>query len=182
MKTIRFNCFETNSSSTHALTIGFPLEFPKPEQKFITDQRFNLHESDFQNSMYEKANFFLSYAFVLGNVDHFNRVVSVIKDFCGVNVEAYIEKWNADTRTRDTIEITPESFKSLLLYSLETDEDLLEELYEEEMFSYMIGDYGHSSVRDIVETVEPIISDYDKLQQVIFSNLSIFEEHHYFDG
>lgn len=183
MKTIRSNCFETNSSSTHALTIEFPSVFRDVEMKFIIDQEFDLQESDFTNSSYDKANFFLAYAYVTNNKNLFETVVNLIEQFCGIKVTCYINKWNSVEKTRDKVVITSESFDDLSeTITSQSDEKLIEELEEEDTFCYMLGEYGHDNVLDILEIVEPITKDEDKLLKIIFSNQSIFEEHSYYDG
>lgn len=97
MKTIRTNCFETNSSSTHSYTVNAPSDLSlKPAQTFVTEDgivRVKINAGEPNDSLLGKLSFLLSATYFIGDQAAFDRVVKVAEEFAKVKLEISNREW-----------------------------------------------------------------------------------------
>ena len=92
MKTIRQNCFETNSSSTHSLTLHAPSSVARPTTTFLAneegfiDVELDHDPSDGDGSMNNRLKFLLSFAYLTGNQKAFDQVKNIVETFTKIPI------------------------------------------------------------------------------------------------
>lgn len=88
MKTVRTNCFETNSSSTHSLTVTVALDLAIPyDMTFIPNANneivLDIFKEDWdsaENTPQAKTQFLFAIARVFGDKDAFTRIVECVEE------------------------------------------------------------------------------------------------------
>lgn len=176
MKTLRTNCFETNSSSTHAYSLNtLRDDSVKLTQTFITeDGIINATVTDLytaNNSLQGKLDFLVSAAFHLGNQPALDRIRKTVEDF--TKAKLVIKK--AKSYSSETID----DVQYVMSYADEDPEAL------DDILSDTLGKFSYEDYCDI-ETFRREFAIYTKSENTIkaflFSNFSPIEEHTYYDG
>lgn len=173
MKTIRTNCFETNSSSTHSITLcGVNLSNnQKPTMTFVKDAEIEIHVgcSDPDSNVVGKLSFLLAYADTMADQVLFDRLIKVVEDFSGAIIKPYKTEYNREAKTWE---------KNAYL-TVRSEAGDLEDTFSE----FIHSEYAHADGADIQNTVEKHIIDSDeKLIIFLFSTHSAFDKQEYYDG
>ena len=159
MKTIRYNTFETNSSSTHAYTLNIPV---KPSYKPIVESNkidINVNHNDCENWAGRIG--LLAHYLILSNCEsQLKDLTAVIEEFAGFTVTF--------------LNPEPDAVKSII------DEDLLSDYISDNFYEYT-NDYGHGSVESFMETLDKILSTAGNTIAFIFSENS-YNTETYIDG
>lgn len=176
MKTIRTNCFETNSSSTHSFTVSAPTNLSlKPTQTFLADDdgiiSVHLEAGDGDNSLKGKLTFLLATAYHMGNQAAYDRVVKVVEDFTKLTVKATVKAWTGEVW--ETNEVT-----SVLSHD---NEEAMSEHIEDQYYSW-VRDYGHGSVEDFIDKVNKSVESEQAILVFIFTNHLPFDSEAHYDG
>ena len=163
MKTTRTNCFETNSSSTHSLTVFSAGANLKPIYNFVGDDAGEVHVKvgnvyDVDSTPIEKLGFLLTYASVTGSQELFDRVVKIAADFSKLTI------------VPDKAEVEGEPL----------DEDEYEDVLSDDFYKFT-NEYGHGSVEDFKSSVDEIIEDDASILAFIFGAGGFDRTEHY-DG
>jgi hypothetical protein len=173
MKTIRPNCFETNSSSTHSLTLHAPTAVGRPVTTFLPNDEgvieIQLDESpsELESCLTDKLSFLLSYAYASGDQAKFDNVRSVVEKFTGIPVKTVIQKREkTEWVTAEVTEVPAEN----------SAEDL------EDFAGMFTGDYGNGPLEDFVSVAEEIFASDDMILTFVFSNHYGFSSETYYDG
>ncbi len=166
MKTVRSQVFETNSSSTHAVTLCVS-HARKPSMKpyspdnapiTVNISKWNSWEEE---SWTAKIQFLALYLKTLGRIQELEKCLKLISDFAGFDVE-----------------VNKEDLHKIPTESIEAD---AEELLGDH-FSYFLREYyGHDSVEDFREVVEDLLSKDDTILAFICST-GWFDVQGYYDG
>lgn len=174
MKTIRTNCFETNSSSTHAYSVSAPSDLSiKPMQTFVTEDgvvKVNLSTGEPSDSMLGKLSFLLSVAYYIGNQTAFDRVVKVAEDFAKIKLDVQGRIVKDGKYVWDTI---------TTVLPVEEDEDERNDALNDTFYSWT-NEYGHDGVDSFIEEVEKIWASEQSILVFVFSNLSPFHTESYY--
>lgn len=178
MKTIRTNCFETNSSSTHSFTIhkADGVATLKPIQTFIPDENGLINVSlgsvdgDY-SSMMNKLQFLLYYTFISGDNEKFQNVIKVVESFTKAKLKILKYSYDYKTKVGTNTEIT----------NAESTNKDLDEIIEDE-FCQWIGDYGNESVEDFKECADSWLENDQSILVFIFSGVSPFSSETYYNG
>lgn len=188
MRTIRSNCFETNSSSTHSITLHAPGKIQEPTSTFLANKEgFIDVELDADPSpdsnLKDKLEFLLSFAYEVGDQDAFDTVKRVVEDFTKIPLRIKADVWNKDSRKWESFETTkvnPEAEENYLKFK-KGDKKALD-LTSDGFGSFINEDYGHSDFRDLYDEWNKIVASDDMIKTFIFSNHHAFTETEYYDG
>ena len=173
MKTIRPNCFETNSSSTHSLTLHAPTAVGRPVTTFLPNDegvievRLNTSPYELESCLIDKLSFLLSYAYASGDQVKFDNVRDVVEKFTGLPVKTTIQK--REDKGWLTSEVTAVLTES-------TPGDL------EDFGGVFTGDYGNGPLKEFVSVAERIFASDDMILTFIFSKHCAFSSETYYDG
>jgi hypothetical protein len=177
MKTLRTNCFETNSSSTHAYSLNtLSNEDAKLTQTFIVDDsgklEFSITEcSSVENSLHGKASFLFSAAYYIGDQAAFDHIRSAIESFTKAKVVVKMQKsW----RGEEILDITE-------VYKHEPDDEELVEEFLADTFSYFSRE-DFCGIETFIREFNIYTKSEKTITAFIFSNFAPFEEHTYYDG
>ena len=188
MKTIRGNCFETNSSSTHSLTVHAPSNLDlKPAATFLPDESGKIsitigQDTDYESCLQDKLNFALTFAHTLGDQEGYDRVVRVVESFTNIPLDVKCRRYDSEAGKYVTEQVT-----SVVKHDLaeDADEEEREEAASDEMedmFGSYTGDYGHGSVSDFIEEGKKVIASDQSILVFIFSNHCGFSRESHYDG
>lgn len=173
MKTIRPNCFETNSSSTHSLTLHAPTAVGRPVTTFLPNEegvieiRLSQSPSELESCLTDKLSFLLSYAYAAGDQAKFDNVRAVVEKFTGIPVKITLNK--CDGKICVTAEITEVPAEN-------SADDL------EDFAGVFTGDYGNGSLEEFIDVAEKIFKSDDMILTFVFSNHYGFSSETYYDG
>jgi hypothetical protein len=175
MKTTRSNCFETNSSSTHAYSLNtFKEESWKLSQTFIPDENNQIHVEisdldNVENSMAGKLQFLVSVAYHKGDQHAFDRIKRAVKDF--TNADLIVNKpksWRDDTSI-----LNVKAVNNIL-------EDEIRDYLDDTFNRFTREDYG--SVDELILNFNTYTKSENSIKAFIFSNFAPFEKQEYYDG
>lgn len=178
MKTLRTNCFETNSSSTHAYSLNtLRDENAKLTQTFIVDDsgklEFTISDcSSVVNSLVGKVNFLFSAAYYIGDQAAFDRIRTTIENFTKATVVVKKPKsWR-----EEEISNVAEVYKHGADENPEDIEDFLADI-----FGYFSRE-DYCDMPTFVREFKIYTKSENTIKAFIFSNFAPFEEHEYYDG
>jgi len=176
MKTIRTNCFETNSSSTHSFTVSAPTNLAiQPSQTFLPNSdgviAIQLGRDDPENSLRGKLKFLLTIAHDLGDQVAFDRVISVVQEFTKIPVKVSMNQW--DGKAWQVNPVTA-------VKAYKEGEDMTESI-EDEYYAWT-REYGHGSVGDFVAEAQKCLKDEQTILTFIFTGFSPFDSEAHYDG
>lgn len=180
MKTIRTNCFETNSSSTHSLTVNAPDRLDlKPTATFLPEDNGKINmvignDTDYESCLHDKLNFALTFAHSVGDQEGYDRVVNVVESFTNLPLNVTTRKYDSDKGEYVTTPVT-----SVMDHG--DDEDAINEEVEDTFGSYT-GDYGHGSAEDFIEEGRKVIASDASILAFIFTNHGAFYREAHYDG
>lgn len=176
MKTIRHNCFETNSSSTHAYTIFAPPKVLAPTAKLIPGQdgTITIDITDFEgeNTITDRIAFILSYAYYTNDKPLFNQVVACVNSFCECKLLVTTRIWNPHSKKYDSLVVNEENLLGLC------DKDKL----RDEFYSFLKTEYEERDFEYIEYEIKRIRSSNEMLKTFIFSNHTAFTKEEFYDG
>lgn len=177
MKTLRTNCFETNSSSTHAYSLNtLSNEDLKPTQTFIADDDGNISTQitdlySVENSLPGKLHFLVSAAYHLGDQRAFDLIRQTVENFTKAKLVIRKPK---NYREEEIPNVT-----TVMDYSGEKEADL-DDILTDTLSKFSYDDYCD------IGTFKREFAIYTKSENTvkafIFSNFSPVEEHTYYDG
>ncbi len=191
MKTIRQNCFETNSSSTHSLTLHAPSSVARPSTTFLANEEgfidvsLTTDPSECESSMPDKLSFLLSYAYIVGDQSKFDQVKNVVETFTKIPIRAKINRWDYKERKNisetDVQTVCQEmaEIRATIEDKNEADKKVGKKCNS---FDYFVGDYGHSSMEDFMSEASKIFASDEMVLTFIFSNSGGFTSETYYDG
>jgi len=185
MKTIRHNTFETNSSSTHALSISMN-NITKPTFKPISEDTVEIGIYSYGYETWkDRLSMLITYCIVRDKISKINDILELVSGFVGFPVKTvfklediYINTTD-DSYNRKMYQIEKDG-KFFRLYEW-TDEMIDDDDFDQ--FSEFFGNsgYGEDSAKDLVDKLENIISNQEKLLAFVFSENPISSEE-YYDG
>jgi hypothetical protein len=167
MKTVRYNTYETNSSSTHAYTVQSVNTKNRPDLNIIPDEdgfiRVGFTEAT-DAVPQDKIGHILNYANSIGDQEMFDRVRRVVEEFTGakllVKTTMYVNKqWET---VEDVCVVTNPKFD----FNSE-DEDW--ETLKDQWYSYTC-EYGHGSIHEFCDVMNEIGRTDKNLKIFIFSS------------
>lgn len=175
MKTVRSQVFETNSSSTHAVTLCVsharkpamrPYSYDN-EPITIGVRSYNSWEDEGWTT---KMQFLALYLKPLGRLDELEKCRKMVEDFAGFEI-------NFDQESLDKIKTPTDGTQ--ISDSMSSD---LEDEYLSDYFSYFISEYhGHDSIADFREHVENLLSNDATILAFVCST-GWFDVEGYYDG
>lgn len=172
MKTIRYNTFETNSSSTHAYSISAVNLKNRVDLNIIPDEngeiRLRLDTMDEDITPQAKISHMLHYANTTGNQEMFDRIVQTVEDHTGGKL--YIEARVWDKGEWVKYPLTTISNPRMVFES--DDADAVEANREKisDTFYSFASEYGHGCVQEFIDDMEDIGSSVEKLKIFFFSS------------
>ena len=175
MKTIRQNCFETNSSSTHALILCRTLSNSGIDTTFIPNANGEVHINTTyggncqDNDPWSKSKLLLYYAETISDESLYNRIVSVIESTAGVKVTTERTVYDNGKTKLDR-----PAFKPL------TEEE--KQYAIRDKFYKFTCEYGNGSVEGFVEAIESILNNDTNIKNFIFCSKNGIELNAYYDG
>lgn len=193
MKTIRTNCFETNSSSTHSITVNAKVDLAaKPIMTFLPNENGVIIANvgvngDPESSMQDKLNFLLTFTYYTSDQKGFDLVKKTVEDFTKLPLTVEAMNYSKERgRFSESISVVREYSAS------DVDEDAEDEFGHEEcsdqpwfgtvndeFYSY-VSEYGHESVDDFVAETRKILRSEQSVLVFIFTNhLAFAREAHY---
>lgn len=180
MKTIRTNCFETNSSSTHSFTIHKANDISKliPSQTFIPGPNGDIDimmagapDGD-DSSIKNKLRFLLYYTVVIGNVEKHKQIIDVVETFTNAKLNILTREYD---RALNASVVVPMVVKPI------KDGEGFNAALEDEFCSW-VGEYGNGSVDDFKECANSWIESSDSIKAFIFSDVQPFSSEAHYDG
>lgn len=177
MKTIRYNTYETNSSSTHAYTVNRLNRSNRPDLNIIPDDRgfirLRLGEMTCATPQ-DKISHVLKYANSIGDQDMFDRIRKTVEEFTGGKLLINSMVWkNNNYEEVELREVDNPKFDF-------DDEDSDFDLLDDEWYSYS-SEYGHGSIREFCDVMTEICSSEENLKIFIFSSKQGVEIESYYD-
>lgn len=173
MKTIRYNTFETNSSSTHAYSVSSVNLKNRVDLNIIPDEngeiRLRLTTMDEDITPQAKISHMLLYANTTGNQEMFDRIVQTVEDHTGGKLYVEARVWNKDK----WVDVSPLTTVSNPRMIFESDDDETVEANHEEIsdtFYSFASEYGHGCVEEFIDDMEDIGSSTEKLKIFFFSS------------
>ena len=176
MQTVRYNTYETNSSSTHAYTVDSLNRSNRPDLNIIPDDdgfiRIGFTEMT-ESTPQDKIGHILNYANSIGDQEMFDRIRKTVEEFTSAKLLISTHIWK--DRKYETVEDMREVFKPKL--DLE-DEDALESL-NDEWYSFA-NEYGHGGINEFCGVMNEIGRTEENLKIFIFSsNQGVHVESYY---
>lgn len=177
MKTVRYNTYETNSSSTHAYTVSRVNKNNRPDLNIIPREDGCIYVGFDQATEavpQEKIGHLLKYANDIGDQEMFDRVRKVVEEFTGATLKvsgaAYVDgKW---VKNEDFRKVTNPKFDF-------DDEDADWDGLTDNWYSYTC-EYGHGSVEEFCDVMNEIARTEENLKIFIFSsNQGVHVESYY---
>lgn len=195
MKTIRTNCFETNSSSTHSFTLCIPSKDKKrPTQTVLPNEegiiQVPISSCEGEGGVLSKIALLLSIAYYIGDQEGFDRVKKVVTDFTKLPVKAVLTERDYSTKpvtitTSEVTKVKQYAEAAVVEDSDEYDDDeesseMLDFISDD--FCYWTGEYGHGSAKAFVEDSQEILNDEDRIMTFIFTNHQAYGTESHYDG
>lgn len=180
MKTIRSNCFETNSSSTHSFTVNTVNLQNKPDVTFIPDTNNEIHidisrgDSADSATPQDKSAFLLLFADTISDQKLYDRIINIIETFTKAKVIPSFTKWVGGKN----VTVSP-------YLTIEPSEDAEEDEVNENLadtFGYYVGEYGHGSSEEFKEDILKIVSTDESIKVFIFSSKQGVSTESHYDG
>lgn len=178
MKTVRYNTYETNSSSTHAYTVNAVNKNNRPDLNIIPREDGCIYVSFTEASEavpQEKIGHLLKYANHIGDQEMFDRVRKVVEEFTGATLKvsgsAYVDgKW---VKNEDWRVVSKPKFDF-------NDEDADWESISDEWYSYTC-EYGHDGAEDFCNVMNEIGRTEENIKIFIFSSNQGFHVESYYN-
>lgn len=186
MKTIRTNCFETNSSSTHSLTLHSVNKDAKLTTTFLPDENGGITTkiqdcSDLESTIQDRLSFLISWANFTGVQENFDRVVKVVEEFTKMKLTVQRQmlvdvpgKKYPERVWKEVTTVDPQN-----IANSDLDEDEFEELVSDEFYKFYIDEYNKGS---FAADANEIIKDEKLILLFIFSSSGGFSREIYYDG
>lgn len=177
MKTVRQNVFETNSSSTHAVTLCVshdrkPSSKPYVEGGFYDFKLSTWGPNGEDESWYSKLQLLGLYLRILGRDDEFRKVLDLVGKFADIIITLNEEYWNKVEVYSDTEKVeNPWSKQSKSAATWELDS----------RFDYFTKDEYSDCVEDFRDKVEDILSNDQTIVAFVCSG-GWFDLTTYYDG
>jgi hypothetical protein len=166
MQTVRYNTYETNSSSTHAYTVNSLNCSNRPDLNIIPDDdgfiRIGFTEMT-ESTPQDKIGHILNYANSIGDQEMFDRIRKTVEEFTSAKLLISARVWK--DRKYETVEDMREVSNPKL--DLE-DEDSLESL-RDEWYSFAC-EYSHGGIAEFCEVMNEICRSEENLKIFIFSS------------
>jgi len=166
MQTVRYNTYETNSSSTHAYTVDSLNRNNRPDLNIIPDDdgfiRIGFTEMT-ESTPQDKIGHILNYANSIGDQEMFDRIRKTVEEFTSAKLLISARVWK--DRKYETVEDMREVSNPKL--DLE-DEDSLESL-RDEWYSFAC-EYSHGGIAEFCEVMNEICRSEENLKIFIFSS------------
>jgi hypothetical protein len=168
MKTVRYNTYETNSSSTHAYTVhGVNLK-NTPDLNIIPSDDGFIHVGFTEitgSTPQDKIGHILNYANSIGDQELFDRVRKVVKKFTGADLIIRASGWlNGKREMFDNLsEVTNPKF------DFDSDDESAWESLSDTWYSYS-NEYGHGSIKSFCAVMNEIGRSEENLKIFIFSS------------
>jgi len=190
MKTIRTNCFETNSSSTHSYTVSAPSDLSlKPAQTFVTEDgivRVKINAGEPSDSLLGKLSFLLSATYFIGDQVGFDRVVKVAEEFAKVKLEITSRVWtNGEwvegpvTKVEDHGAAPAERDEDDEDYDDESSHPAAETIRDE--YCSWVNEAGHENADDFINEVLEIVQSEQAILVFVFSDIHPFGTEIYYN-
>lgn len=178
MKTVRQNVFETNSSSTHSVTLcvrsgATPTMKPYSAGDVPVTVKISQWGYDGEDEGWQvKLGMLAAYLKTIGNLDRLEQIRSNLEKFAGFPI-------SIDQESLDKLPTVSDQKRT------EMDEDGCEseaDDYVRDIFSYFINEYyGHETVGDFRHAIDSVIEDDDTALAFLCST-GWFDVQGYYDG
>jgi hypothetical protein len=169
MKTVRYNTYETNSSSTHAYTVRKVDHKNRPDLNIIPDDdgfiRVGFSEMS-ESTPQDKIGHILKYANSVGDQEMFDRVRKTVEEFTGAKLLISTRIWK-DGKYETVEDMRVVSNPKFNFNDEDEDEDT--ESLTDEWYSYT-NEYGHGSIGEFCEVMNEIGRTEKNLKIFIFSS------------
>jgi hypothetical protein len=189
MKTIRTNCFETNSSSTHSYTVNAPSDLSlKPAQTFVTEDgivRVKVNAGEPSDSLLGKLSFLLSATYFIGDQAAFDRVVKVAEEFAKVKLEISNREWvNGKWVEGPVTKVLDHGTPAAREEGDDDDDDGSEhpaaETIRDEYCSW-VNEAGHENADEFINEVSEIVQSEQAILVFVFSDSHPFRTETYYN-
>lgn len=186
MKTIRANCFETNSSSTHSYTVNAPSDLSlKPSQTFVTEDgivRVTINAGEPSESLLGKLSFLLTATYFIGDQPGFDRVVSVAEEFAKVKLEITRKEWKDGKWVEGPVTKVMD-YGDAVVTDEDFDDDSVHPAAEtiRDEFCSWVNECGHETADDFINEVSEIVESEQAILVFIFSNVLPFGTETYYN-
>lgn len=167
MKTVRYNTFETNSSSTHAYCISSIDTSNRVDLNIIPSDdgiiNLRLASMDGNTTPQSKISHMLLYANTIGNQEMFDRIFSVVENHTGAKLIVSCKLWVKDKW------VSISDLKEVTNPHMHHDIDGCKESVGDIFYSFA-NEYGHGSVDQFIEDMNDILSSEENLKKFFFSS------------